>query len=339
MIVPDRLRRWLTGPGSDPSVRARYWTDVEGVPATDPRVRTARREIGRRGWAAWLLDDQFPDGHWHTPGTSGPELFRPRYIATFWPFLVVSDLGGTKEDPRIRRAAELILRRFDQRKAGEEPLDYRPRGRTREVCVPGMAARALLRVGYGDHPAVRRTIDWIVRVQLPDGGWNDGPAKHGSLDGWKPLEALAEIPIEQRDESVRRAIDRGAKFFLERRLMREGPRRYPPWFRIHYPNHYYYDILVGLRTLARLGYAGDLRMVPALRWLRRKRAADGTWSLDASHPDVDATGARDPFEGFEYPIVLEPAGVPSRWATVEALSVLSQVAASRTGGVETSPRS
>jgi len=26
--------------------------------------------------------------------------------------------------------------------------------------------------------------------------------------------------------------------------MSEGPVRYPPWFRIHYPTHYCYDLLV-----------------------------------------------------------------------------------------------
>ena len=328
MIVSPELRDWLTGPESDPSVRARFWTEVERVPATDPRVRKARREIGRNGWAAWLLNDQFPDGRWHTSGNTGPELFRPKYIATFWPFLVLSDLGMTRADARIRRAAELILRRFDQRGAGEEQLDYRPRGRKREICVTGMVTRALIRFGYLDHPAVQRSIDWMVRAQLPDGGWNDSPAKQGSLDGWKPLEALAVVPVEERDVKVRRAIQRGAEFFLERRLMREGPRRYPPWFRIHYPNHFYYDVLVGLRTLVQLGYVDDARMVPALLWLRRKRAADGTWSLDVAHPDVDPTGAGDPFEGFEYPMILEPPDAPSRWATVEALSVLSHVAGS-----------
>ena len=322
MRLSPSLRRWLTGRASDPSIRLRFWAEVEGVPGTDPRVRKARQELGKNGWAAWLLSDQLADGHWHTPGTSGPELFRPKYVATFWPFLVLSDLGMSREDPRIRRAAELILQRFDHRDVGEDPLDYRPRGRRREVCVTGMVTRALLRFGYRDHPAVQRSIDWMVRVQLPDGGWNDEEATRGTLDGWKPLEALAELPVADRDARVGRAIERGAEFFLERRLMREGSRRYPPWFRIHYPNHYYYDLLVGLRTLTRLGYGSDPRLRPALQWLREKRSPDGTWSLDATHPDVDAAGAQDPFEGFEYPIILEPPGVPSRWATVEALSVL-----------------
>jgi hypothetical protein len=325
MFVSARLRRWLTGPESDPSVRARFWAEVEGASVTDRRVRSARSQIGKTGWAAWLLADQLPDGRWHTRGNSGPELFRPRYVATFWPFLILSELGMTASDPRIRVTAKLIFRRFDQRRSGEPQLDYRPRGGNREVCVTGMAVRALLRFGYADHPAVQRSIDWLVQAQLGDGGWNDGSARRGSLDAWKPLAALAEIPYDRRSDDVRRSIERGAEFFLRHHLMREGPRRYPPWFRIHFPQHFYYDVLLGLRLLVQLGYGADPRLRPAVRWLRRKRAADGTWSLDASHPDVDPSGAWDRFEGFEYPIVLEPPGVPSRWATVEALSVMGQL--------------
>ncbi len=46
------------------------------------------------------------------------------------------------------------------------------------------------------------------------------------------------------------AIDKGAEFYLERKLFKERP-KYAPWFRFHYPNHYFYDILVGLDVIPR----------------------------------------------------------------------------------------
>jgi hypothetical protein len=106
--------------------------------------------------------------------------------------------------------------------------------------------------------------------------------------------------------------------------MDEGRTEYPPWFRIHYPNHYYYDVLVGLRILARLGYGSDRRLKPALRWLLGKRRRDGTWALDADHPDLDPERGGYRFPGPVYPLRLEPPNEPSRWATVEALSVLGR---------------
>ncbi len=333
MRISPRVRTWLLGRDADPSVRFRYLTEVEGRPPTDPRARAARRGIGKSGWAATLLRQQWPDGHWYTTGTSGPELYRPTYVATFWHAIVLSDLGMTRENPRIRRTAELILERFDQRASGEEQLDYRPRGRELEICVTGMVTRTLIRFGYLDHPAVRRSIDWIVRAQMPDGGWNDSPATRGTLDAWEGLAALAEVPVGRRDYPVRRAIERGAEFYLRRQLMRAGGRAYAPWFRIHYPNHYYYDLLVGLRTLTRLGYGGDPRIARALRWLRGKRASDGTWALDAAHPDMDPVGSGYRLDELVFPMMLEQPNAPSQWATVEALSALARAggAPSKTG--------
>lgn len=318
MRVSPRTRNWLAGPKSDPSVRARFLLEVEGRPPHDPRVRAAVPAIGREGWAASLLAFQWPDGHWVTPGTSDGELYRPKYIVTNWLAIVLADMGMTRKDPRIRRTAELLLDRWS-RKGGDLS------GASGEVCVTGNAVRTLIRFGYLDHPVVERSIAWIVRTQKPDGGWHCFPSRTGTLDGWEGLAALAEIPPESRDESIRRSIERGAEFYLRRHLMEEGGIRYPPWFRIHYPNHYFYDVLVGLRILTRLGYGADPRLAPALRWLRSKRGRDGTWSLDAALPDLDPKLAGYQYNQVVFPLMLEPLHEPSRWATVEALSVLARV--------------
>jgi hypothetical protein len=322
MHVPSRVRRWLTGPGSDPSVRWGFWTEVEGRPPGDPKVRAARREIGRTGWAAALLAHQFRTGQWVTPGTSDHELYRPKYTATNWRVIVLAELGMTRADVRIRRAAELLLHRWTER--GSDLLG----GPDGEVCVTGNATRSLIRFGYRAHPVVQRSVAWLVRTQKADGGWYCFRSRAGSLDCWEGLAAFAEIPEDARDASVRRSIERGAEFYLSRRLMNEGRVRYPPWFRIHYPSHYYYDLLVGLRVLSRLGYGSDPRLRPALRWLLGKRRRDGTWALDAEHPDLDPQRGGYVFEeGPVWPMRLEPPNEPSRWATVEALSVLSRVEA------------
>ncbi len=323
MRVPSTVRRWLTGPRSDPSVRWRYWSEVDGRPPSDPRVRSARRAIGAVGWAERLLSFQHADGHWTSPGTSARDLYLPKYAVTNWIAIVLGDLGVTGDDPRARRAGQLLLDRWSA-KGGDLS------GSSGEICVTGNAVRTLLRFGFLDHPAVQRSIAWILRTQKPDGGWHCGPSRTGTLDGWEGLAAFAEIPVEERDVAVQRSIERGADFFLRHHLMEERGPRYPPWFRIHYPNHYYYDVLVGLRTLTRLGYGRDRRLGPALRWLREKQRADGTWALDADHPDLDPERGGYRIRWPAFPLRLEPPGEASRWATVEALAVLARVEAART---------
>ena len=318
MRVAPRIRRWLTGAYSDPSIRARFWLEVDRRSARDPAVREALRSIGRTGWAASLLEHQMPDGHWFTRGSSSRELYSPKYLVTNWRAIVLAELGMTRADPRIRRTAELILDRWG-RKSNELS------GRSAEICITGNAVRTLIRFGYFEDPIVQRAIAWIVRTQKKDGGWHCFTSRTGTLDSWEGLAALAEIPEAERDPSVRRAIERGAEFYLRRRLLDEGPTTYAPWKRIHYPNHYYYDVLVGLRILTRLGYGSDPRTVPALAWLRRKRSQDGTWALDAVHPDVILEPGDPWWTTAIFPMVLEQIGVPSRWATVEALSILARV--------------
>jgi hypothetical protein len=329
MKVPARLRRWLLGARSDPSVRARFYTEVDGRPASDPRVRKAASQIGKTGWAAAILEDQFPDGHWVTPGSSARELYRPKYTVTNWQAIVLGDLGATKKDPRVRRTAELLLDRWSG-KEGDHYADLS--GRVGEICVTGNAVRTLVRFGYLDHPSVQASLDWILRNQKADGGWHCFPSRTGTLDGWEGLAAFAAIPESERDDRLRRSIERGAEFYLRRRLMDEGTARYPPWFRIHYPNHYYYDLLVGLDVLTRLGFGGDRRLAPALRWLRSKQRSDGAWARDADHPDLDPEHGGYSFKGLVYPMRLEPLEAPSRWVTVQALGVLARVESAREAG-------
>ncbi len=70
------------------------------------------------------------------------------------------------------------------------------------------------------------------------------------------MGAFAEIPPTHRSAGVRRAVDAGADFFLERRLLHEGA-PFRRWFSPRYPWHYYYDVLVGLDFMTALGYGRD----------------------------------------------------------------------------------
>jgi hypothetical protein len=317
--LPSRLRRFLLD-GTDPSVRFCALRDLFGRPENDKDLDLARQAIGKDGWAARILETQQDGGHWETFGGDPAALYLPKYIATNWRLLVLSDLGLTRDDPRIERAASLLLKYWSRESDGSFG------GPGSELCITGNSVRMLTRFGFGEDERVVRATDWLVSTQKADGGWHCWPSEKGTLDCWEALAAFASIPLAKRNASVRASVERGANFYLDRGLTRESDgSTYAAWHRLHYPNHYYYDLLVGLDVLTGLGYGSDARLSGPLDELEKKRNPDGTWDLDALQPDLEPG---DPYlqwkpERFPYyPFGLEHVRVPSRWITLTALKVL-----------------
>ncbi len=317
------LERWLLEP-DDPSLRWRVLEEIHGRAATDPDVTTARDEVGHRGWAKEILATQLPTGQWDAPGASGPELYRPKYIATNWRLLVLADLGASRATPGIDRAVERMFAAEAGPKGGLG-------GSGSEVCFTGNCVRMFASFGYADDPRLTASIDWLLSAQKADGGWHCFPSETGTIDCWEALAAFAALPPSRRSPAVVASVRRGAEFYLSRGLLGETEGPYEPWLRIHYPNHYYYDFLVGLDVLTRLGYAGDPRLGPALARLERMRNGDGTWSMGPLHPDLP------PFEGYQielpfFSFGLEMPGQRSRWLTITALAVRRRVAEATKSG-------
>ncbi|HII40359.1 MAG TPA: terpene cyclase/mutase family protein [Thermoplasmata archaeon] len=322
-ITPEVLE-WLLEP-SQPAVRFATLVDLLDRGQKDPDVREARAAIPTRGWARDILRSQRPEGHWE----SREDLYRPKYTATIWRLIVLADLGMTAGDARVRRACERFLSEYAREDGGfDTPGSTWVRS---ELCLTGNLARTLMRCGFGDDTRVRSAYEWLVDHQMEDGGWHCFYEKafgRGTLDAWEGLYAYAFLPAARRSPRIRRSIERGAEFFLERELLHQG-RRYVPWTRTHYPVHYYYDFLVGLDMLTRLGYGDDARLRPALDLLEKKRRPDGTWALDKVHPDLGA-GAGYRFRKQPKRFALETEGRPSKWITLTALQVLKRV--EETGG-------
>ncbi len=315
-----RLNRdidWLLQ-DDQPSVRYKALKDILHRSEEDPDVRRARGAIRKVGWAAEILAEQLPGGYWNNT----EQLHRPKYLATFWKFLMLADLGLTAEEPRMKLTCELLLSKCARADGG---FSFWPES---HFCSSGMLAEALLMCGYGDDPRLQRVFDWIVQAQKDDGGWHCFPSRKGTMDCWQGLSAFAALPRKRWTRRIRQSMERGAEFYLKRRLYREGKGRYVPWFRFHYPVHYYYDLLVGLDILTALGFSDDPRLSFALKFLRGRQEAGGWWMLDAVHPDVDAEVRKDYVRYEPYwpiPFSLETAGEPSKLITLRALRVLERV--------------
>lgn len=315
MSISPEVQTWLLE-GTDPSVRYRVLRELLGRPENDPDVLAARQEIGVEGWAADLLSQQHPDGHWVTPGTAPSDMEQPLLVSTRYFLLILADLGVRGSDPRMARAVELYLDRM----TGPDFVELG--GKDSEPCFTSFDVKLALLYGHGDEPRIGRSIEWLVSAQKADGGWNCQISDAGTLDTWEPLEAFAAIPESRRTSEVRTAIDRGLEFYLERELMNEDGTTYAPWLRLHYPRHYFYDVLAGLEAVTALGKGHDPRLKRALDWLESKRNGDGRWILEVVHPDREDEEYLGSQHSPYFSIGLEFPRRPSRWLTATALIVL-----------------
>lgn len=301
-----------------PAVRYYALVDLLAHPNNDADVRDAYVKIPKRGWAYDVLATQHAGGYWE----SREDLYRPKYTATIWRLIVLSDLGMTAKDERIRESCELFLDKYSRADGGFDTpeSDYR----SSEMCLTGNLARTLLRCGYGDDARVRSAFDWLVDNQRDDGGWHCAESSpKGTLDCWEGLSAFANLPRTKWTRRIKHSVEKGVEFYLERQLIKEGKRRYNPWFRFHYPVHYYYDLLVGLDTITALAYGSDKRLKTGLGILKKKRRPNGTWALEAIHPDL-GIGAGYRFKKRPNRFALEEKGKPSKWITLTALRVLKR---------------
>ncbi len=325
--MADPVVEWLLEP-NQPSVRYLTLTRLLGRPESDPQVRMARDAIPTTGWVRDLLARRDPGGWWGHPRNR----MEPRFTGTHWNMLALADLGASRDIPEVEASSELWMRNSPLLGGGVGGLG---KGKGHH-CYTANMVRALIRIGYADDPRIRRTMEWLVETAHPKGGWScrfssQGPATSRSLDAWEGLAAFAEYPRPKWTPAMRECVEHTAEYYLERELHRQGD-RYEPWYRFHWPTHYYYDLLVGLDCLTALGYGADPRLGFALDLLRQKRRSDGRWNHDADQTDPDPESAKWYAEHptkRPTPLTVENAGKPAKMVTLRARLVLARVPGAR----------
>jgi len=289
--------KWLLEP-EEPSMRYLASRDLLTRRPSERGLARLRAAVPTAGWAEHVLERQKNRTWWATART----CYQPKFQSTIWQLQVLADLGLTRRDERIANAVEFWFDLHLARDGAYDPSRAKARG---HLCTTGNMARSLIRLGYLTDERVKSAVRWLVDEQLPDGGWDCFGRPEGTLDAWEAMSALAEIPPSRQSSEVSRALEKGAEFFLERRLLHEG-RRFARWWWLRYPWHYFYDVLVGLDFMTALGYGKDSRMHEALDHLESKRLPDGRWNLDWTNGNM----------------VVEARGKPSKMITFLALRAL-----------------
>ena len=306
---PDEATQWLLD--GDPAIRWQTLRDL--IEAGEVSIERERSKVAREGWGARLLAKQDREGTWAGGQSSDGGLYSPKWTSTTYTMLLLRDFGLPARNRPACRACALLLDRGFQRDGG---INYGWRGRS-ETCITGMVLSILSYFQYDDE-RLETLADYLLREQMPDGGWNcrrhDG-ATHSSVHSTiSVLEGLRfyELHRSRKAQMVEAAQHRGREFLLMHRLFRSdrtGEIIKPTFLRFSFPPRWHYDILRALDYFQAVNAPSDARLAEGIEIVRSRQREDGRWLLQNNH------------HGRTY-FSLERLGAPSRWNTLRALRVL-----------------
>lgn len=270
-----------------------------------------QRRIEMEGWGARFLALQNSNGHW------GRGFYQPKWTSTHYTLLDLVSLGMPRDNAQARRSVQMV---FDTSVDPAGSVNFAVSDLPSDVCINGMALNYASYFRSPD-PRLHGVVDYLLRVQMPDDGWNCAYLKgatHSSLHTTvSVLEGLLEYRTAGHDRrlaEIRDAERRGIEFILRHRLFlsdHTGEVIKSQFLTLLYPPRWYYDILRALDYFQAADIPYDERMAPALAVLAKKRRSDGTWPLQSGHPG-------------NVHFDMEKAGEPSRWNTLRALRVMKK---------------
>ena len=311
---------WLLE-SDNPPVRAKVLTDLLDKDADDPEVSVELQSIETYQDIVKILEGQEPDGHW-----GRPTHYFKKDKGTAWRWLLLHELGLDPMHSQMQLAAQFVLDIATVDSGGfKSHVEGGP-----VPCYNGWLLWAFMRSGMGDDPRVLAGLQWVLdemwyadgdeTVDDPDNGcWG----RHTCYRGVVPIiKALVDLPEKYKNKETDRALQEGLDFILTHRVYK---RSHNPdkvmnvkMTQLTFPTLYWSDFVEVMLILTRAGIR-DPRMEDSIVYLQKKQAKDGTWKLQRTYNE------RSKHDTFPVVVPLEERGVPSKWVTLRALTVLKRV--------------
>lgn len=190
----------------------------------------------------------------------------PKWDGPWWRMVLLWEMGLA---PRLPKACvDALTRAIDSHclhhfpiRADEVPPGVDPVRQVPCHCQIGTVYQVLAAAGADVDAALPWIRPWFLKYQLPDGGLNCDEAAYtrpvprsSFLSTLPPLEAVLFCTPREFTPQERAFVDRGAHYLIRRRLCRslsKGGVIDESWLKPCFPRFYFYDVLRGLRFLAR----------------------------------------------------------------------------------------
>ncbi len=288
---------WLLEP-ENPSIR--YWTlrDLLHQPAGDLEVQQARAAVDRQPLVQELFSLQNPKGYW------GEETKPHTAQGSSGVLNLLYALGATPNE-RTAAGCDSFLENCQHESGGFSM--------TRKIrsgifpCTTSTHLPFLVYFGLGDDPRVQAAFAFLIeelstRDALDCGRYQHQECLWGAISS---LDGLAALPASLRSVESKGVIQLLADALLSEVYDFAGEHK--RWLTFGVPRGW--DLLSALKALAIHGYSGEARFTPLLKLFLECQDPRGRWPCGS----VSRT----------WP--LEKRNQPSKWVTLDALRLLSQI--------------
>lgn len=305
--MDQSLITWLDD--ADPVIRFRLHRDV--LHSDAETLKKIRAEIAATGWGKAFMDHRNEDQQW------GEAYYLPKWTSTHYTLLSLRMIHFPPSDARIRATIALILRENIAQDGGIMPSQKYARS---EVCITGMFLNCACYF-RADADQLRSLIDFLMGVQLKDGGFNCRYAQkkthhsslHSTLSVCEGLWEYEKNGYVYRIDEVKQKRKEAEEFILlhhlfksdkEERIINEN------FLSMHWPYHWHYDVMRALEYFTKSNHPYDPRMREALDWLIAQ-AHEGLWPLSQR------------YQG-QYFFLMEKVSRKSKINTLRALNILDR---------------
>lgn len=303
----DSVINWLL----EGDIAVRFQTVRDLLHGDEKQLSSLQKRIEKEGWGARFLSKQKKDGHW------GKTFYQPKWTSTHYTLLDLKIIGLPASNKQAQRSTSMVL---GEPEGADGGINLAGSLRYSDVCVNGMilnyASYFLPR-----HDKLRQIVDYLLEVQMADGGWNcqyhHAGTTHSSLHSTlSVLEGLMEYRMSSkkyRTDDILDAEKEAVEFILQHNLYqshRTGKTIDHRFLRLSFPGRWRFDILRCLDYFRVSKVPYDPRMQQALDILIKKKGKNTKWPLQEKHKGA---------VHFD----MENTRSPSRWNTLRALRVLN----------------